>query len=705
MPITAQSADGVTHEFPDGTKPDVIDRVMKDYADKTKDRSTTVGQTLTGMADPVEGGGELVSDVLPKPVTGVLDKINNAIAPYSGGLIRALPEGGKPEQMRQREAEIAKTRGANTSMDWARMAGNILSPVNWIGLGLGPEVKAGMTTLEKGVVGMEKAEIAGATSAAMQPTTSDDRAKEKMFQLATGTGIGAILGLTGSGVSHAVEKLGEYVARNHPDNLLSQAVTRILKRIQQDEKAGGPSATEAINLVNAARGPWGAREGAKPMTLTDVAGENTKGLAGNVARQPGESRAIARNFLKKRDEDAAKRLASDVNRYVSGGPTAFQATEALLNARSAAARPLYQTAHKLQGVWSPRLEQFLGDPVIKQGLSRGYELERLQALAEGRDLTASQMGVDLGVDGSIKILSKPNMLLLDMAKQGLDAMVADERNEITGRLTKRGLALDNVRKAYVKTIDDLDPTGAYKKARASWAGHSASLDAIRLGRTSLSPAKSPEEVAAEFENLSPGDREFYRIGMADLLKERLAKAGLKADEAKQLIKNPWMRDQLRPAFRSTEDFDNFVDAVTAETQMFETGSKIAGNSLSAERLADDHGDLAGGLHAAEQLAFGGLFQKARTAYRMWRDLGIKPPPEMNEKIAQILFTTDIQPNIADLLRGRKPLPSNNPANQYAAMIRAMGPGMTPAAAVDIAKERAPQYQPDEEPLPIRRASQ
>ena len=31
MPI-AQSADGVTHNFPEGTDPGVIDRVMKDYA-------------------------------------------------------------------------------------------------------------------------------------------------------------------------------------------------------------------------------------------------------------------------------------------------------------------------------------------------------------------------------------------------------------------------------------------------------------------------------------------------------------------------------------------------------------------------------------------------------------------------------------------------------------------------------------------------
>src|SRR5207249_4640902 len=134
--------------------------------------------------------------------------------------------------------------------------------------------------------------------------------------------------------------------------------------------------------------------------------------------------------------------------------------------------------------------------------------------------------------------------------QGLDAMIADERNAVTGRLSARGVALDKLRRAYIDEIDALDKTGVYKKARAEWGGYSASLDALRLGRSVF--AGSPEQNAADVAafKAGSGDIEFYRMGVADVLNERIAKTGFSADEAKALIKNDWMRRQLKPAFKS-----------------------------------------------------------------------------------------------------------------------------------------------------------
>ena len=684
MPITAQSADGVSHEFPDDTKPEVIDKVMKAYADKTKDRSTALGSIETGMMDPVEGGGQLVANILPEPVTNVLDEANNWLADRSGGLIRKLPEGGKNEQMRQREAAIQSERGSNTSLDWNRMAGNILSPVNFIGLGMAPAAKAGATALERIVVGMEGAEIGGAAAGAIQPANSKDYWTEKAFQTGTGALVGAGVGAVGSAAAAGADKLGEYLARNYPDNLKNAAVQKILRRIKQDQKAGSPSATDTIALVNEAK---------KPLSIADVGGENVKSLAGNVARSPGPGRQVAQEFLGKRDEQAAARLSADISKYVSGGDTVHQATEALLQARSAAARPAYQAAHDLTGVWSPRLEQFLQDPVLKSGLQRGYEIERLQALAEGRSITASQMGVDIDTEGNVTLLSRPNMRLLDMGKQGLDALIADERNPLTGRLSARGVALDNMRRAYVSTIDDLDHTGAYKKARSLWAGYSQSLDSMRLGRNVFK--LSPEENAAEVAKMSPANREFYRMGVADLLKERLSKAGLSSDEAKALVKNPWMRDQLKPAFKTGEDFNSFVDAVTTESKMFKTRSDVLGGSQTAARMAEDTTDdsiATTGGKIVEKLLHGHPFLAAKTAWHAWQDLGLKPNPEMNEKVAQILFSTTLPEDVQKaMLSGVSRAMKTHPgAEKGAAVTRAVTQTMVPPLTVDATKERSPQ---------------
>lgn len=694
MPIRTQSADGITHEFPDDTKPEVVDKAMKDYAETQRDKSTTAGEIEVGMMDPIEGGGQLIANILPARVERGMNELNNMLAEHSGGLIRKLPEGGKNEQMRQREGEIQANRGANTSMDWARFAGNILSPINYIGGLVGPEVKAGMSLAEKTAIAMERGEIAGGTAGAMQPATQKEGfGREKLMQIGEGVIAGGVFSAAMGAASAGIGALGQFIARNYPDNIASTAINAVLKRISQDQKSGGPTAAQAIQLVNAAKaGPWGPKPDAKPLSLIDFTGEATQGLGGRVARQPGEGRNRAKSFLDKRDEKADERLSADIATHIFGGPTMHQASEALLQARSATARPLYQDAHALQGVWSPRLQQFIDDPVIKAGLARGYNIERQLALAEGRPITSHQLGVELDTEGNIKMLEKPNMLLLDMGKQGLDAMIADAR--VNGRLTKEGVALEKVRRAYVQTIDDLDPTGAYKKARAAWAGYSQSLDSIEMGRNVLK--LSPEENAAEIAKLSEPNKEFYRLGVADLLKERLMKAGLEGDEAKALIKNKWMREQLRPAFKSSDDFDQFVEAVTQERQMFKTRAKAVGGSPTGERVAEDAAPLEQASSIAntiKQAAKGNLFDAAKSTFHLLHDMAIKPNEELNGKIAEILFTSDLPKGIQDqLMRGaqRGGLPQRNSASNMAEVMRQSGPGLAPIAATDLTKERAPQ---------------
>lgn len=670
IPILAKSADGVIHQFPADTSQDIVDQAMKSYAEEHANKTTTVGQIGTGFMDPVEGGGQLISEIMPKPVRETLDTFNNWAAKYSGGLIRELPAGGKSEQIQKREHEIEQQRGMDKdNVDWSRMTGAVLNPINYIGGGfIGGASK---------IANLARAVSGGVAAGAISPAADPNYWSEKTKQVSLGGMFGLGIGAATAGASKGLERVGEWMLRKHPEWLENEAVRKIVKRMAQDNKAGGPGATDMLEMVNA---------GSKPITLADVGGENIKGLAGNVARQPGESRAIAFNLLSKRDNEAARRISADIDNHIHGGQTAHETTEVLLGARSSASTPAYEAMHQVQGVWSPRLQQFLDDPALKSGLARGYELERMISLAENRPLSTKQLGVDLDVEGNIKMLGAPNMRLLDMAKRGLDAMIGDERNAITGRLSTRGKALNDVRNAYIKELDSLDTSGLYKKARDTWAGYSSSMDAIKLGRAVF--GMRPEEVSAAVERMSPANREFGRVGVADILKERIAKVGLHGDEAKAIIKNPWMRDLLRPWFRNHEDFEKFVQAVTDETRMFETGVKIVGKSPSAERVAEDIGGhgveraLEGG-RVVSELARGHPLRAAVNAWRLYRDLGIKPNPELNEKVAQILFSTDISPQVAGKLTGEI---SSEIANPMAGAARAISAG-SPAAGAAAGPEQ------------------
>src|SRR5262249_52804068 len=101
------------------------------------------------------------------------------------------------------------------------------------------------------------------------------------------------------------------------------------------------------------------------------------------------------------------------------------------------------------------------------------------------------------------------------------------------------------------------------------------------------------EIAAEFRLLAPGDQEFYRLGIADKLRERLMKTGLTGNEAQSrnqanaLLNSDWMREQLRPLFRNPQDFDGFMRSVNAEHLMVATRNDLIRGSPTAGRVAED----------------------------------------------------------------------------------------------------------------------
>lgn len=572
----------------------------------------------SGLMDPVVGATQLVLSPIP-----YLNDYEN-------------------DYVKRREADI-KARSPE-GFDPVRAAGEVGNPLNYIPAGAG--VKAGEEVVQAGskIVPYAKkvaeSMAGGGKAAAIEPVTDTKEgfASEKAGQIETGSTVGGVIGAIASPLSRAAKAFGSWLSRDNPSAPEDKAVKKVLDRIESDKKAGGPTAQNALDLVNA------AGESGKPITLADVGGPNVKGLAGAVARQPGPSKSIVRNFLEERDTGANDRLTDDIKKYLSSGDSAHKTTKALLEARSAAARPAYSEVEQLQNIWSPRLQQFIDDPAIKKGMSRGYEIERLQSLAENRPFDPTQMGIDLDADGNVKILKKPNMRVLDMAKQGLDAMIADERNEITGRLSAKGVALDKARRAYLTEMDNLDTSGKYRAARESWAGHSASLDAIRSGKTLFQ--RNPEEIADEMKDLSTSDREFYRLGAADTIRERLAKVGMGSDEAKAIIKNKWTHDQLKPLFDNEEQFNKFVESVTHESTMFNTRNSLVKNSLTAEREAEDaahSGALSSGAKAAHGAITGNWYGALRNSYEALKHLGIKPDLATNEEIARILFQTPITP--------------------------------------------------------------
>lgn len=159
--------DGSIAEFPDDMHDDAIAGVLaKQFPAKPKAQPASVfKRALTGLADPIIG----IAQVADKAI----NPIRQMVRPGATSM---------DDYVKQREAEYQAPEG----IDFARIAGNVANPINYIGGG-GPAL-------------WRRAAMAGAAQGAMAPTVSDDYWTEKAKQ----AGAGALVGTSGHVLGRAL---------------------------------------------------------------------------------------------------------------------------------------------------------------------------------------------------------------------------------------------------------------------------------------------------------------------------------------------------------------------------------------------------------------------------------------------------------------------------------------------------------------------
>lgn len=198
MPIARfQMPDGrvARFEVPDGTTPEQA-QVMIQSQMPTADAMSRTEKVLTGIADPIHGGAQLLTKVLPDSVVQTGNQINNWLADNTG-LMDRLPEGGVDAAVKAREADYEARNGKPSGIDGYRMLGNIISPAN---LAISRLIPPGATMLGKASLGA----AGGATSAALAPVTDDDFAKAKAQQIGIGAAFGGATPVIARGLASVI---------------------------------------------------------------------------------------------------------------------------------------------------------------------------------------------------------------------------------------------------------------------------------------------------------------------------------------------------------------------------------------------------------------------------------------------------------------------------------------------------------------------
>lgn len=147
----------------------------------------------------------------------------------------------------------------------------------------------------------------------------------------------------------------------------------------------------------------------------------------------------------------------------------------------------------------------------------------------------------------------------------------DEHDAVEGNTT----VLDGARGKLEGLSDkftDRPEGGYYKRALDAYSGPSQSMDAMEEGRKIFS--KHPDIIEHEMSELTPSDKEFYKIGAAEALRTKVAKMGMSADDSQAIIRTRYAQRQIKPLFDTEEAFEKFIKSAMAEHRMYETKASM-----------------------------------------------------------------------------------------------------------------------------------
>lgn len=484
--------------------------------------------------------------------------------------MRSLTEGVPYEQAvteeRQRDADFRRENPVTAGV--AQFAGAVASPVNRV-----LPFARGQAASLPGAIG--RGMVTGAAGGALAGYgEAEGGAAQQLASTATGAGIGAAAG----GLVPAAIAGGAALARGARNAIMGPSSTEAERILLRDLGRDGVSPAELAARSRA------ATAAGRPEAIADLGGENVRQVAQVVGRTPGPGMQMAGDMLRQRGGQAqGERLAQEVRRAVSGDD--FRETFAqLTEQRARAAAPLYAEAYAAQMPRDLRLQRFLNDPDVREGVRRGLADARREALALDQPFDPAQFGVRItqgrGPDGRALedfqlIDGQMPTRLFDAAQRGLRELAEGARGP-NGTATSASRRVEELRHALLARMDELNPS--FARARAAYAGPSQSMDAMNMGRRLFTDGVDAAEFTArDIARLSPSEREFFRTGVARGLLDRVGSAVDNAEQTRlnRLFFTPQVRERLRAAFDSDEEFGRFASSLRAEMNMAATNRAVA----------------------------------------------------------------------------------------------------------------------------------
>ena len=518
------------------------------------------------LADKLDNaGGKLgYSDLITEGASfGLYDELSGAANALMHPLTKGAYEVGRDAQRLRLDDARKRTGWAGTAAELGGgFVGAVPSATGGALLNLGQAARAGMK--------------AGAVGGALGGFGYGDGPVGSLIQAGLGAvvggGIGGALPVIANVATNRLAALGRLTGRD-TDGLARQIVGQAI------EADGATPARVGQRLMQAA-------DRGTPMSVADT-GDNARGLLASVSRRPGPARSLTRGVIEGRQAEQSDRVLSAIGDNLGPIRGMRQQSDELMQQARTAAAPLYDQAYAIPGRSSEELQSLLDTPAGRQALGRA----RTIAANERRDPTA--LGFDLNDQGDVVLNRVPSQQTLDYVKRGLDDIIEERRDPVTGRLVldEAGRAINQVRAGLVNEMDRLNPV--YAEARAAYAGPASAEEALQLGRRSLTA--SAEDIETATGRMTEEQRQQFALGFRAAMADNIGRATDGANVAQRMLGTPRKRQALAAVFGGEENFNRFLATMADERATNETYRSVMSGSQTAERLAADAQTSDGGL--------------------------------------------------------------------------------------------------------------
>lgn len=347
-----------------------------------------------------------------------------------------------------------------------------------------------------------------------------------------------------------------------------------------------------------------ARTGTNP-TVADLGGDATMQLARDAVAQRTPAKQQLVEALLGRQGEQAGRLSGGLFQRIfrsnrMGLRNAYEAEDALVALRGQTADPLYRQAFQETVTLTPRMRQLLLHPKFAAAYRIGRNIasdEDLAGIGHGLQVpplpgvkalptTSAEAAKAVGEALGRTLPKELPVRALDYMKRGLDVVI---KGGIQGnRPTLDRQAARTLRATLNEVLEEADKqVPSYAQARAVYRGFSEAKDAVELGRDFL--GKAPEIVRREISKLHPSERDFYRLGAAQSLYERVSRVTSEtADVARQFFGGrlfggkSLQGERLRALFPDAPEVaDDFMRLVAAETRISHTTARAVRGAQGA----------------------------------------------------------------------------------------------------------------------------